>query len=71
MTGITNMVMFSPSSIWSMGVMIPARLGSDMESLISSQLMLFSISIKNLELNPICRSSPKYSQPNLSSALLL
>ena len=58
MTGITNIVTFSPLSKLSKGVISPALLGSDIDNLISSQIKPFNISIKNLELNPIFISSP-------------
>ena len=57
-TGITNIVISSPSSSPSTGVKIPARFGKLISSFTSSDSRFPNISFKNLELNPICISSP-------------
>ena len=69
MTGITNINVSSPSCIPSSGKIIPALLGALISNEIYSEPILFSISITNLELNPISISGPSYLQDNLSSAL--
>ena len=57
-TGITSISVSSPSSCPSKGNRIPALFGALISRLISSEPMLFNISIINLELNPISISSP-------------